>query len=194
MRYFARRKSTVEESKSLSVFQMKAWGFYQEKSRWGEFAWTADKDNTVVKFQWDKDRLALHVEYAFADDLNDPRAVQDYFIRFTTTPCHFGGRRYWMHCPECQKRVGKLYLAGKYIFACRTCWRLTYSLCNASGIFRYAGKILSFPQLDDLRSGMRSTRYKGKPTKKLLRYQKYRQKLEHTEEHWFGDTADLLKR
>lgn len=38
---------------------------------------------------------------------------QDYDIRLSRTPMHFGGYRYWFHCPETDKRVTTLYLELK---------------------------------------------------------------------------------
>lgn len=49
-------------------------------------------------------------------------------LRFTSSSPHFGGQRYWLLCPRCGKRVGKLYrpkMADK--FECRHCHRLTYT-------------------------------------------------------------------
>jgi hypothetical protein len=61
----------------------------------------------------------------------------DYIVRLTTTPLPWGGRKWWFICPltkneiPCQRRVGKLYLLGKY-FACRHCHELTYQSCQES--------------------------------------------------------------
>jgi len=51
----------------------------------------------------------------------------NYPVTLQTTPCHYGGERYWFICPAvgCGKRVAKLYLGDKY-FACRQCYRLAY--------------------------------------------------------------------
>ena len=50
---------------------------------------------------------------------------QDVPLSYTVP--HFGGRRWWMHCPVNGQRVGKLYCpAGGDIFASRTAWRLGY--------------------------------------------------------------------
>ena len=49
-------------------------------------------------------------------------------LRFTSSTPHFGGQRYWLVCPRCGKRVGKLYrpkMADK--FECRHCHKLTYT-------------------------------------------------------------------
>jgi hypothetical protein len=47
-------------------------------------------------------------------------------IRVLWTRCHFGGRRPWLECPCCRRRVGKLYNAGSFC-ACRTCCNLRYA-------------------------------------------------------------------
>jgi hypothetical protein len=41
-------------------------------------------------------------------------------VRVSWTRCHLGGFRPWLHCPHCQKRVGKLLpsLTGYYCRAC----------------------------------------------------------------------------
>jgi hypothetical protein len=51
----------------------------------------------------------------------------DYPVRLQTTPCHYGGVRYWFTCPAlgCSRRIAVLYLGGK-IFACRHCYQLAY--------------------------------------------------------------------
>lgn len=51
----------------------------------------------------------------------------DYPVKLQTTPCHYGGLRYWFTCPAdgCGRRVAILYSAGKY-FACRHCYQLAY--------------------------------------------------------------------
>jgi len=46
-------------------------------------------------------------------------------VRITKAPCHFGGVRYYMHCPGCRKRRYKLHLANSG-FYCRECYRLPY--------------------------------------------------------------------
>lgn len=46
-------------------------------------------------------------------------------VRITKAPCHFGGVRYYMHCPGCRRRRYKLRLGGSG-FYCRQCYRLPY--------------------------------------------------------------------
>lgn len=59
-------------------------------------------------------------------DMNYTYSGKDYryAIQIATTPCHYGGYRYWWQCPNCNKRVGVLYRAGLYI--CRHCMGFNY--------------------------------------------------------------------
>jgi hypothetical protein len=44
-----------------------------------------------------------------------------------TTPCHYGGGRWWIYCSRCDSRRRTLYLPpGHSRFACRDCLRLGY--------------------------------------------------------------------
>lgn len=61
----------------------------------------------------------------------------DYKVQLVSTPCNYGGVRYWFICPlvvngeACRRRVVKLYLppGGRY-FGCRHCFNLTYRSCK----------------------------------------------------------------
>jgi hypothetical protein len=48
-------------------------------------------------------------------------------VRRIWTPCHFGGMRPWLLCPECGRRCAKLYRPwGRSGLGCRRCLGLTY--------------------------------------------------------------------
>jgi hypothetical protein len=48
-------------------------------------------------------------------------------INLLITYPHFGGERYWFECPECKKRVMKVYKPKhSMIFKCRVCNDLIY--------------------------------------------------------------------
>ena len=46
-------------------------------------------------------------------------------MRVNKASCHFGGFRYYFHCPKCNSRRYKLHLAHSG-FYCRECYRLLY--------------------------------------------------------------------
>lgn len=45
-------------------------------------------------------------------------------VRLESLPLHFGGLRWWFHCPQCERRCAKLHL--REFFACRVCQGLAY--------------------------------------------------------------------
>ena len=99
-----------------------------------------------------------------------------YSVDFDSTPCHFGGRRFYFLCPYlknnqvCNKRVGILYLKNRY-FCCRECAHLSYYSCNENKRMRgYPWRVLTDSwKADKIYQTLKRTHYKGKPTR---RYQK----------------------
>ncbi len=52
--------------------------------------------------------------------------IVDQHIRLTSTPCNFGGRRLWLQCPKCDRRIGVLNLTAHGWF-CGRCAKIRYS-------------------------------------------------------------------
>ena len=97
-------RKTVEECRTLSSYRVKEWRGRIQHGDGGE---------------------VMPISYY----VNDHYIKYD--IRLDTTPCNYGGKRYWWLCPVCGKRVAKLHLRpeGRY-FACRSCNYLTYRSCK----------------------------------------------------------------
>ena len=87
----------------------------------------------------------------------------DYKIKLASTPCSYGGIRYWFLCPKCDRRIGTLYLSG--YFLCRYCLNLTYKSCNRYGIWK---KIGVHRELEEPKTKF----YKGSITRRCRRYLK----------------------
>ena len=75
--------------------------------------------------------------YTQTSSFSGEKTDLDYQVQLVTTPCNFGGKRYWFICPlvvnwqACNRRVSKLYLPpGARYFGCRTCHNLTYRSCK----------------------------------------------------------------
>jgi hypothetical protein len=64
-------------------------------------------------------RRALELLYNMDGEQNNQ------VVAVARVSCHFGGLRYYFHCPGCHKRVYKLRLAHSG-FYCRQCYRLPY--------------------------------------------------------------------
>lgn len=87
-------------------------------------------------------------------------------IPLVTTPCNYGGIRYWFECLYCERRVGAIYLRADR-FACRHCQFLTYERKLESRKLR---KIISLPELENAERKIKRIYYNGKPTKNYIRF------------------------
>lgn len=109
-----------------SCHSMSAWGYFQEAQMW----------QTDLNFE---------IEWRFYADIvrltfNRQGIERSQDIRLRWTPCNYGGMRPWFLCPDCTRRVAKVYLPETmylrgnaytqgtlvYWFKCRYCYDLTY--------------------------------------------------------------------
>jgi hypothetical protein len=118
------RKATVEESFILHVENI---GTIQP--------------GTTGTLHWRKAGRPLLVHYSVTGDAADLALALTYsrhnaevvnlVVDLEALPTSFGGRRWWMRCPGCQRRSGKLYLSPRArTFGCRACQNLTYRSCQ----------------------------------------------------------------
>lgn len=103
----------------------------------------------------------------------------DYKVFLTTTPCHFGGQRYWFICSGtngilCGRRSGTLYLVHGY-FICRHCGNLTYFSKTRNYNSGYAGLFATVRAKEEIKKifWKKYLYYRGKPTKNHRKLMKY---------------------
>lgn len=134
--------------------------------------WSDTKSVIGVEVKTMNDENYLRVSYTQTNRNTGEKNDFDYKIPILTTPCNYGGKRYWFICPMskngkyCGRRVSILYKNGDY-FACRHCYNLTYASRNVGG--RYKG-FVSALGLDEMLEKIKRTHYRGKPTRKYKRY------------------------
>jgi len=143
--------------------------------------WSGEESSVGIVSDTDVPDPYLKIHYTQTDNYSGEKKEFDYKVQLTTTPCNYGGERYWFVCPVskngiyCGKRVGTLYKAGDY-FACRHCYNLTYSSRNLSGYAKMFGSI-SCPDVEELEQKVKRTRYRGRLTRKYKSYLKASKKL-----------------
>jgi len=139
---------TVEGCRSLSVTDMlKAGVFEKGLGNYWVSRWTNSTGEKVASISYwvqsgETGSLCLRLSHTITRHNTDEKISLDYPVELTSTPCNYGGVRYWFICPlvinniHCERRVGKLYLppGGKY-FGCRHCYNLTYTSCRESHRF-----------------------------------------------------------
>ena len=166
--------------KQINIFFFKKHGYLSSGWRSGTVTWSRNGEqigNINVQSSLDDQEQYIKLIYTRTDRQTEEKKDFDYKVSLETTPCHFGGKRYWFICPwyangvYCGRRVGVLYLGGDY-FACRHCYNLTYNSRNLSGFFKAAGQVVSAPDLDRLMEEAKTEYYKGKMTRRYKRYLK----------------------
>ena len=172
MRYYYYKKATVEASCDLTVQQLKRYGMLESGF-------------TAIPIEWVMNQTGKRTKITIAVDIStdDPFAIfiytltdrdgnktdYKYAVSLVTTPCNFGGIRYWFACPCCGRCAGGIYLApGDVRFRCRHCNNLTYRSRNRTGMesLGYTSR-----QIDKLRPQIKRWTWRGRPTRKVRRLQ-----------------------
>jgi hypothetical protein len=132
-------KKTVEQCKCLDIFLLRRQGCLRGFTK-AEIYWKnrsgkiTDSMGIDISVQQENN---VRLYYSCVNTTTGDKENFDYKIRLVTTPCYFGGKRFWFICPliingiPCDRMVGKLYLPSnaKY-FGCRHCYNLTYKSCK----------------------------------------------------------------
>lgn len=173
------KKETVESCTDLTIGWLKKHG-YLTGYKSGGISWTTNwgtKTSVGLSVSLGRDDY-LNLSYVLSR--GETKEELDYQIRLLSTPCNYGGLRYWLHCPlqpngrNCRRRVTTLYLppGGKY-FGCRHCYQLTYESRNVGrGHLSYFRETYNYiTKLEEFGEIKKET-YAGKVTRRYRRYQK----------------------
>ena len=178
-------KEEADGLKKVSVQFLKKHGYFNSGWRSGTLNFSRNgfpTGNVGIQIFIDECEKYIKFIYTQTDNSTGEKKDFDYKVPLVTTPCYFGGKRYWFRCSAsragvyCGRRIGTLYKDGDY-FACRYCYDLTYSSRKLSGIFKSAGQVISAPELDELKEQVKREYYAGKITKKYSRFLKKERKF-----------------
>jgi hypothetical protein len=171
-------KYTVEDCRSVSIAFLKKNGYLDtECCISGGISWknyygeeTSSVSIYVSTLYGDN---SIRFQYTNTNRWSGEETYHDYKVGLTTTPCHFGGVRYWFNCPFCGRRAGKLFLgAGHIRFGCRHCYDLSYESRNEShsGKLGIMGSFLDIDKrIGKLCEQTKRWTYAGRPTRKANR-------------------------
>lgn len=96
----------------------------------GVWGWTnRDTGERRASLGYRSDACTVTLNYA----VNGESVSQ--LVPILTTPCRYGGQRYWFGCPKCGQQVAILYLRWQR-FACRKCSRVAYASQSEDGCGR----------------------------------------------------------
>jgi hypothetical protein len=131
-RYPYSARYTVEECRTLEIGFLKDLG-YLEEPKVGVIEWSLRGERAaaigIVVFPRNNPRIIFEYTVGSGKD----KQAMEYTFPLLTTPCHFGGKRYWFECgltkdgQYCGNRVGRLYMApNSSYFGCRECMDVNY--------------------------------------------------------------------
>ena len=194
-RYYWDKKDTVEESRSVSISFLKKHGYFSEPcSMSGTLSWKnclgeeTGSISVFVSTMYEESYVRFY--YTVTNRSSGEKTDYDYKVQLTTTPCNFGGVRYWFICPlsrngvYCRRRVAKLYKAprGNY-FGCRHCYNLSYESRNECrlGQFGQLGYLLKAErQYEELYNKTKRWTWRGRPTRKARKLHILDRKMEQS--------------
>lgn len=183
-------KANCEGRTKISIFWLRQNGHLTKETSWrsGSLNWTYtySKENAgslgyqiQINHKEPNDEVGnMRLMYTNTDGWTGEKTEMDYKVPIVTTACNYGGIRFWFRCSlyrngvYCGRRVGVLYKVSKY-YGCRYCGDLVYADQNASKMGR--GMVCD-PDLQKAYGGIKRFYYKGKPTKKYIKYQKMEHK------------------
>ncbi len=159
-RYYFDKKDTVEDCKSVSMSFLRKHGYFDEPCcmsggiSWKNSCGEETSSIGIVVSTLDGDN---YVRFRYTSTKRDTgeKTEYDYKVQLTTTPCNFGGVRYWFICPlskngvYCGRRVAKIYSgSGANYYGCRHCYNLAYESRNEtrSGMLGAFGGVLRVEQ------------------------------------------------
>ncbi|MBZ0301142.1 MAG: hypothetical protein K8J31_15450 [Anaerolineae bacterium] len=119
------RKTTAEECHKISIADFNK-GFLNRRYHESGVVYESETDGAKyarVLAKCAVDRLLNRS----GDDIPDRPKQTGQQFRLTRTACNYGGWRYWLICPRCFRRCGKVYKPGYGgSYACRKCHDLSY--------------------------------------------------------------------
>jgi hypothetical protein len=177
MRYYYHRKATADESCDLKISKLRKDGMLLSGETIGKISWTSSMTgkttSVIVLVDVTGEPFAL-LMYSVTDR-NGNKTDYDYKVSLETTPCYFGGVRYWFACPSCYQRVGVLYLPpGNTYFRCRHCNNLSYLSRNRCRIGEFGH---TSREIDRLRGEIKRWTWGGRPTRKVRRLHTLERKM-----------------
>ena len=135
---------TVEECETITTSFLNKHKYFDGGVYLGELAWRLNGEKTgsiVIVVSTVENKEYIRFLYVQTNRGTSEKTELDYIARLESTPCYFGGRRWWFSCTlitngrVCGRRVGSLHLAGSEYFGCRHCHNLTYKSCKENHHF-----------------------------------------------------------
>jgi len=177
--YYNARSSTSDYPKRLTIKALKENGFLDGSKNGCEatITWSNGSNIGIQANIWEES-WSVRVYFTQLNRTTWEEKKLDYTITLESTPCNYGGKRWWLICPLRWGRCTTLYLQNNGLFGSRKTLNLCYEEQKESHRYRQLSYILGKYKTKGL-AVWQSIKYpyrNGKPTKKLERYFKLSEK------------------
>jgi hypothetical protein len=100
------KKTTTEEVHRVDIRYLRKQGLLGWPGATGSLSWSRGGEQTgSISYCVEQDALVLMYRHrSYGEEWQD---VEER-VRFSRTPCHYGGERIWFLCPRCGLRVAVL--------------------------------------------------------------------------------------
>lgn len=150
-----------------------SWTRHTEVEPWAEVS-------VSLLMHQDEGTATLHFDVAHWSRRTGPRVQR---VQIVSTPCRFGGRRWWWLCPATGRRCAKLYLPnGGTLFLSRGpgAYRLAYASQSASAMDRSHNRLARLKRKMGQESGYSTDPLP--PRRKWMRTKTYARLVEECED------------
>ncbi len=186
-------RAKAESTNRLSVFFLKKHGYLPQgaSNSYGCIKWTlGDWENNINFYvstsdyeEESEETSYIELIYTITIRWSGEKTDMRYKVPLVTTPCNYGGRRYWFRCNlskngvYCGRRVGVIYSVDKW-FGCRYCADIAYQAQFEGGRFR-TGSVTE-PDVEKAYNEIKRMYYNGKPTRRYKRYLRLRKQMDRS--------------
>jgi len=162
---YERTRADTDGLLRLDVRHMQRTGVFHPGAH-ATWQWTRDDGESAGTIQTRINRAGdcLTLDYATRRDGDDDWTPRKIVVWLESTPCHYGGRRVWVRCPNCHLRRAVLFSAGG-VFSCRSCHDLAYSSTREDAMERAYRRIRALQRRLGAPAGCRPWHIPEKPAR-----------------------------
>ncbi len=172
--YFNSRWSTDDYTKRLTIATLKKDWFLDGSKNWysATLSWS-NGSNIWIQVNMSEDTGIVRVYFTQTSRDGEKKEL-DYRIQIVSTPCNYGGKRWWLVCPLKWNKCTILYLQNNGWFGSRKTLNLCYDDQRQSKRSRNLSFMMGMnaARAIALHRTMKYPYRNGKPTKKMVRFLK----------------------
>lgn len=167
----------LNSARSVKMVNLRKWGYLKEGMTFHNLTFSWSRDNEVsatisadVTIN-ESGTGSMRLYYTSTTRWNGESKHMDFVVPLGSTPCRFGGRKWFFRCPNqhCQRRCRILYSYNEF-HVCRRCTGLWYD-SQTYTLDRYRALDNLF-RADRLAAQIKRRFYRGKPTRRYKRFLK----------------------